>query len=71
MSIVVLEGFPEDVFQNIQGIAESRGILLLDGNSIDKVHDALYYLLTTMAKTPMPSFDDFIIDYRKRIELTK
>jgi hypothetical protein len=71
MSIVILNGFPEDIFENIQAIAKSRGILLFDGEYVDKVQDTLCYMLAMMAKTPMPSFDDFILDYRKRIGLTK
>jgi len=68
-SVIILNGFPEDVFSNIQEIATSRGIILLDGKSINNIASILISKLSALARTPIPSFDDFIGEYRKRIEL--
>jgi len=70
-SVVILNGFPKDVFSDIREIATSRGIVLLDNESINDIHSILIGKLSIIARTPIPSFHDFISEYRRRIGLLK
>jgi hypothetical protein len=67
-SVIVLKGFPKDVFLNIQQIAESRGIILVDSQRIDEILSIIVLKLSSIAKSPMPSFDDFVRLYRERLK---
>ena len=66
-SIIILKGFPRDVFSNIREIATSRGMTLLDSKSISDIHLMLIGKLSALARAPIPSFDDFVREYRRRI----
>lgn len=70
-SVVILNGFPKDVFSDIREIATSRGIILLDNESINDIHSILIGKLSIIARTPIPSFHDLIGEYRRRIGLLK
>lgn len=66
-SVIILKGFPSDVFSNIREIATSRGMTLLDSKSTKDIHLMLIGKLSALARAPIASFDDFVREYHRRI----
>jgi hypothetical protein len=63
---VFLNGFPADVFSQVRQIAESRGLVLLDGEDLEEKVRALFgYCVARLEKASGQNFDDYLNDYRE------